>query len=111
MEGSVDDALDLLISTRLPAGAEREPSKEKLRTLPRVERAPATPAEAVRVLVEATDDQIGTATGEVLTPGPASVGGDRAGRGASAADRGPVEAIRAHLAGRFAMVRPFLPRR
>jgi hypothetical protein len=73
---SVDDALDLLyllIATRLLARAERESSKEKLRTLPRVEKASATLAEAVRVLIEATDDQVDVATGEILAPGLASV--------------------------------------
>lgn len=69
---SVEDTLDLwdlLIAIRLLARAERESSKEKLRTLPRVERASATLAEAVRVLIEATDDQVDVATGEVLAPG------------------------------------------
>ncbi|GAA3616278.1 hypothetical protein GCM10022419_121950 [Nonomuraea rosea] len=128
---SVDDALDLLdllIATRLLARAERESSKEKLRTLPRVERASATLAEAVRVLIEATDDRVDVATGEVLAPGPASV--DEVWAAIEAVvprqqltaaleaiieltpptDSDADEAWRAMLVGRFAMVRPFLSR-
>ncbi|MER5322946.1 DUF4158 domain-containing protein [Streptosporangium roseum] len=126
--GDALDLLDLLIATRLLARAEQESSKEKLRTLPRVERASATLAEAVRVLIEATDDQIDTATGEVLAPGLASV--DEVWAAIEAvvprqqltaaleaitkltppADSDADEAWRAMLVGRFAMVRPFLPR-
>ncbi|SNT47897.1 Tn3 transposase DDE domain-containing protein [Streptosporangium subroseum] len=128
---SVDDALDLLdllIATKLLARAERESSKEKLRTLPRVERASATLAEAVRVLIEATDDQVDIATGEVLGPGLASV--DEVWARIEAvvprreltsalaaiteltppADSDADEAWRAMLVSRFATVRPFLPR-
>ncbi|MFI6182986.1 Tn3 family transposase [Nonomuraea sp. NPDC051191] len=127
---SVDDALDLLdllIATRLLARAERESSKEKLRTLPRVERASATLAEAVRVLIEATDDQVDVATGEILAPGLASI--DEVWAAIEAvvsrqqltaaleaiieltppADSDADEAWRAMLVGCFAMVRPFLP--
>nr|WP_055501706.1 DUF4158 domain-containing protein [Nonomuraea pusilla] len=128
---SVDDALDLLdllIATRLLARAKRESAKEKLRTLPRVERASATLAEAVRVLIEATDDQVDVATGEVLAPGLASVQEvwaaieavvPRAQLTAALeaiteltppADSDADEPWRAMLVGRFAMVRPFLSR-
>ncbi|GAB3910708.1 hypothetical protein [Microbispora bryophytorum] len=48
---AVDDALDLLevlIATKLLARAERESAREKMKTLPRVERASAKLAAAVQ---------------------------------------------------------------
>lgn len=83
---------------------------------------------AVRVLIEATGDQVDVATGEVLTPAPASVQEVRAAIEAvvprqqlTAAleaiieltpptDSDADESWRAMLVGRFTMVRPFLPR-
>jgi len=127
---SVDDALDLLdllIATRLLARAERESAREKLRTLPRVERASAALAEAVRVLIKATVDQIDADTGEVVALGLTSVDEvwarieavvprrELASAVAAIAELTPPadsdadEAWRAMLVSRFATVRPFLP--
>ena len=66
---AVDDALDLLdlmITTKLLARAERESAKERLRTLPRLGLASAKLAAAVQVLIAATEDVLDpdAATGE-----------------------------------------------
>lgn len=126
---SIDDALDLLdflIATRLLARAERESAKEKLRTLPQVERASAKLAAAVKALIDATDDEIDAATGEVVRPGLDSVEQvwerieaavprrDLASALSAIAQLAPApdsdtdEAWRASLVNRFATVRPFL---
>ncbi|MEU7889813.1 hypothetical protein AB0B54_30290 [Microbispora bryophytorum] len=62
----MDDALDLLevlIATKLLARAERESAREKMKTLPRVDRASAKLAAAVQALIEATSEQVDTGTG------------------------------------------------
>ncbi|MFH8642302.1 Tn3 family transposase [Streptomyces goshikiensis] len=72
---AVDDALDLLevlIATKLLAKAERETVKEKIRTLPRVERASAKLATAFQVVFETTSELVDTDTGEVSGPAVAS---------------------------------------
>lgn len=71
----IDDALDLLevlIATKLLAKAERETVKEKIRTLPRVERASAKPATVFQVVFDTTAEQADTDTGEVSGPKVAS---------------------------------------
>ncbi|MFJ9775391.1 Tn3 family transposase [Kitasatospora sp. NPDC101157] len=68
---AVDDALDLLevlIATRLLARAERDTAKEKLRTLPKVERAGAKLATAFQVVFDTTAEQVDTDTGEITPP-------------------------------------------
>lgn len=68
---AVDDALDLLevlIATKLLARAERETAKEKLKTLPRVERASAKLAAAFQVVFDSTSEQVDTDTGEISPP-------------------------------------------
>lgn len=68
---AVDDALDLLevlVATRLLARAERDTAKEKLRTLPKDERAGAKLAVALQVVFETTAEQVDTTTGEVTEP-------------------------------------------
>ncbi|MFI5774981.1 Tn3 family transposase [Streptomyces sp. NPDC051658] len=68
---AVDDALDLLevlIATKLLARAERETAKEKMKTLPRVERAGAKVATAFQVVFDTTSEQVGTDTGEISAP-------------------------------------------
>ncbi|EXU64948.1 transposase [Streptomyces sp. PRh5] len=68
---AVDDALDLLevlIATKLLARAERETAKEKLRTLPRVERASAKLAAAFQIVFDTTSEQVDTDTGEIAPP-------------------------------------------
>ncbi|MFH9959656.1 Tn3 family transposase [Streptomyces roseolus] len=68
---AVDDALDLLevlFATKLPAKAERETAKEKMKTLPRVERAPAKPATAFQVVFDTTSEPVDTDTGKVTGP-------------------------------------------
>ncbi|MFF8653793.1 Tn3 family transposase [Streptomyces huasconensis] len=68
---AVDDALDLLevlIATKLLARAERESAKEKLKTLPRVERASAKLATAFQVVFDTTSEQVDTDTGEIAPP-------------------------------------------
>ncbi|KUL48527.1 transposase [Streptomyces violaceusniger] len=68
---AVDDALDLLevlISTKLLARAERETAKEKLKTLPRVERASAKLAAAFQIVFDSTSEQVDTDTGEITPP-------------------------------------------
>ncbi|AOP47929.1 Tn3 family transposase [Streptomyces lydicus] len=68
---AVDDALDLLevlIATKLLARAERETAKEKLKTLPRVERASAKLAAAFQIVFDTTSEQVDTGTGEISPP-------------------------------------------
>lgn len=68
---AVDDALDLLevlIATKLLAKAERETAKEKMKTLPRVERAGAKLATAFQVVFDTTAEQVDTDTGEISPP-------------------------------------------
>lgn len=68
---AVDDALDLLevlIAAKPLARAERETAKEKLKTLPRVERAGAKLAAAFRVVFDTTSEQVDTAIGEIAPP-------------------------------------------
>nr|WP_235883850.1 DUF4158 domain-containing protein [Saccharopolyspora elongata] len=131
---AVDDALDLLdvlISSKLLARAERESAKEKLRTLPKLGKASAKLAAAFGVLWEVTgahDDLAEQAAdaGDVVEP--VSLGQvwaeieavvprselaaalvavvELAGPPDSDAD----EAWRSELVKRFATVRPFLPR-
>ncbi|MEE1805512.1 DUF4158 domain-containing protein [Streptomyces sp. BE133] len=67
---AVDDALDLLevlIATKLLAKAERETVKEKMKTLPRVERASAKLASAFQVVFDTTSELVAD-TGEVTGP-------------------------------------------
>jgi hypothetical protein len=68
---AVDDALDLLevlVATKLLARAERDTAKEKLKTLPKVERAGAKLATAFQVVFDTTSEQVDTDTGEVSSP-------------------------------------------
>ncbi|MFE5843842.1 Tn3 family transposase [Streptomyces niveus] len=68
---AVDDALDLLevlVATKLLARAERDTAKEKLKTLPKVERAGAKLATAFQVVFDTTSEQVDTDTGEVSPP-------------------------------------------
>lgn len=126
---AVDDALDLLevlIATKLPARAERESAKEKLKTLPRVERASAKLATAFQVVFDTTSEQVDTDTGEIAPPKVESLEGMWAAieqvvprhelAAAIAAlfeltpplDSDADEAWRAMLVNRFGTVRPFL---
>ncbi|AGI86439.1 MULTISPECIES: Tn3 family transposase [Streptomyces] len=126
---AVDDALDLLevlIATKLLARAERESAKEKLKTLPRVERASAKLATAFQVVFDTTSEQVDTDTGEIAPPKVESLEGMWAAieqvvprhelAAAIAAlfeltpplDSDADEAWRAMLVGRFGTVRPFL---
>ncbi|WP_331761108.1 Tn3 family transposase (plasmid) [Streptomyces anulatus] len=68
---AVDDALDLLevlIATKLLAKAERETAKEKMKTLPRVERAGAKLATAFQIVFDTTSEQVDIDTGEMNPP-------------------------------------------
>ncbi|MEU1941797.1 Tn3 family transposase [Streptomyces sp. NPDC020125] len=68
---AVDDALDLLevlVATRLLARAERETAKQKLKTLPRMERAGIRLATAFRVVFDTTSEQVDTESGEISPP-------------------------------------------
>ncbi|MBC9713484.1 Tn3 family transposase [Streptomyces sp. TRM66268-LWL] len=68
---AVDDALDLLevlIATKLLARAERETAKQKMKTLPRVERASAKLATAFQVVFSTTSEHVDTDTGEIAPP-------------------------------------------
>nr|WP_244190164.1 hypothetical protein [Streptomyces hygroscopicus] len=68
---AIDDALDLLevlIATKLLTRAERETAKEKLKTLPRVERASAKLAAAFQIVFDTTSEQVDTDTGEISPP-------------------------------------------
>ncbi|MEU4359422.1 Tn3 family transposase [Streptomyces virginiae] len=126
---AVDDALDLLevlIATKLLARAERESAKEKLKTLPRVERASAKLATAFQVVFDTTSEQVDTDTGEIAPPKVESLEGMWAAieqvvprhelAAAIAAlfeltpplDSDADEAWRAMLINRFGTVRPFL---
>lgn len=126
---AVDDALDLLevlIATKLLAKAERESAKEKLKTLPRVERASAKLATAFQVVFDTTSEQVDTDTGEIAPPKVESLEGMWAAieqvvprhelAAAIAAlfeltpplDSDADEAWRAMLINRFGTVRPFL---
>ncbi|MFF3159499.1 Tn3 family transposase [Streptomyces sp. NPDC057910] len=123
---AVDDALEVLIATKLLAKAERETVKEKIRTLPRVERASAKLATAFQVVFDTTSEQVDTDTGEVSGPKVASfeamweqieaVVPRRELAAAIAAlfeltpplDSDADEAWRAMLVTRFGTVRPFL---
>ncbi|MFC4016240.1 Tn3 family transposase [Nonomuraea purpurea] len=128
---AVDDALDLLdvlIATKLLARAERETAREKIKTLPRVERASAKLAAAVQVLIESTTEQVDTGTGEVFPPEADSVEAvwqrieavvprrelaaalAAIGELAPPLDSDADEAWRAQLVTRFPTVRPFLER-
>ncbi|MFE2195523.1 Tn3 family transposase [Streptomyces olivaceus] len=124
---AVDDALDLLevlIATKLLARAERESAKEKLKTLPRVERASAKLATAFQVVFDTTSEQVDT--GEIAPPKVESLEAMWAAieqvvprhelAAAIAAlfeltpplDSDADEAWRAMLVNRFGTVRPFL---
>ncbi|MFD7623526.1 Tn3 family transposase [Streptomyces sp. NPDC059802] len=126
---AVDDALDLLevlIATKLLAKAERETVKEKIKTLPRVERAGAKLATAFQVVFDTTSEQVDTDTGEVSPPKVETLTAmwerieavvPRAELAAAIAalfeltpplDSDADEAWRAMLVGRFGTVRPFL---
>ncbi|NUP42672.1 MAG: Tn3 family transposase [Streptomyces sp.] len=126
---AVDDALDLLevlIATKLLARAERESAKEKLKTLPRVERASAKVATAFQVVFDTTSEQVDTDTGEIAPPKVESLEAMWAAieqvvpRNELAAaiaalfeltpplDSDADEAWRAMLINRFGTVRPFL---
>ncbi|MFJ7784553.1 DDE transposase [Streptomyces albidoflavus] len=126
---AVDDALDLLevlIATKLLAKAERESAKEKLKTLPRVERASAKLATAFQVVFDTTSEQVDTDTGEFAPPKVESLEAMWAAieqvvprhelAAAIAAlfeltpplDSDADEAWRAMLVNRFGTVRPFL---
>lgn len=126
---AVDDALDLLevlIATKLLAKAERETVKEKIKTLPRVERAGAKLATAFQVVFETTSEQVDTDTGEISPPSVESFQAmweqieavvPRSELAAAIAalfeltpplDSDADEAWRAMLVTRFGTVRPFL---
>ncbi|GEB48648.1 MULTISPECIES: Tn3 family transposase [Streptomyces] len=126
---AVDDALDLLevlIATKLLARAERETAKEKLKTLPQVERASAKLATAFQVVLETTSEQVDVGTGEVTGPKVETVAAmweqieavvPREELAAAIAalfeltpplDSDADEAWRAMLVSRFGTVRPFL---
>ncbi len=100
---AVDDALDLLevlIATKLLARAERESAKEKLKTLPRVERASAKLATAFQVVFDTTSERAGRHRHrgdrpvEGREPG-GHVGRDRAGGAPPRAGGGDRRAVRA----------------
>jgi len=126
---AVDDALDLLdilITTKLLARAERESVRAKLKTLPQVERASVKLAAAVAVLLEVTAEQVDAATGQVRAPAAASVAAvwerieavvprrELSAALAAITELAPApdsdadEAWRALLVTRYATVRPFL---
>ena len=126
---AVDDALDLLevlVGTKLLARSERESARDKLKTLPRVERAGAKLAAAFKVVFEETAEQVDTTTGEIFPPAVATLEGmwerieavvpRRELAAALAAmfelapplDSDADEAWRRQLVGRFGTVRPFL---
>lgn len=58
----------MLVATRLLARAERETAKQKLKTLPRMERAGIRLATAFRVVFDTTSEQVDTESGEVSRP-------------------------------------------
>ncbi|MEU6202544.1 hypothetical protein ABZ814_02995 [Micromonospora musae] len=68
---AVDDAMDLLevlIATKLLARAERETAKQKLKTLPRMERAGIRLATAFRVVFDTTSEQVDIDTRGISPP-------------------------------------------
>nr|WP_244405742.1 MULTISPECIES: hypothetical protein [Streptomyces] len=104
----VDEALDLLevlIAAKLLARAERETAKEKLKTLPRVERASAQLAAAFQIVFDTTSEQVNTDTGEISPPEVETagddVGADRAGGAPARAGGGDRRAVRADPAARL----------
>ncbi|MCX4750311.1 Tn3 family transposase [Kitasatospora sp. NBC_01287] len=126
---AIDDALDLLevlVATKLLARAERDTAKEKLKTLPKVERAGMRLATAFQVVFDTTSEQVDTDTGEVTGPKVATFDAmwerieaviPRQELAAAIAalfeltpplDSDADEAWRAMLVGRFGTVRPFL---
>ncbi len=131
--GVVDDALDLLdvlISAKLLARAERESAKEKLSTLPKLGKASAKLAAAFGVLLEITganDDLASQAADDGATIEPVSLAQVWAEieavvprselaealvavvELAGPLDSDTDEAWRAELVKRFATARPFLP--
>lgn len=116
----------MLIATKLLARAERETAKEKLRTLPKVERAGAKLATAFQVVFDTTAEQVDTDTGEITPPKVDSLEtmweqieaviprGELAAAIAALFELTPPldsdadEAWRAMLVNRFGTVRPFL---
>lgn len=110
----------------LLAKAERETVKEKIKTLPRVERAGAKLATAFQVIFDTTSEQVDTDTGEVSPPKVETLTAmwerieavvPRAELAAAITalfeltpplDSDADEAWRAMLVGRFGTVRPFL---
>lgn len=58
----------MLIATKLLARAERETMKEKLKALPRVERASTKLATAFQIVFDTTSKQVDTDTGEISPP-------------------------------------------
>ncbi|WP_408990350.1 hypothetical protein [Streptomyces shenzhenensis] len=58
----------MLIATKLLARAERETAKQKLKTLPRMERAGIRLATAFRVVFDTTSEQVDTESGEISPP-------------------------------------------
>ncbi|CAL2074283.1 protein of unknown function [Streptomyces murinus] len=58
----------MLVATRLLARAERETAKQKLKTLPRMERARIRLATAFRVVFDTTSEQVDTESGEISRP-------------------------------------------
>ena len=126
---AVDDALDqldVLVATRLLARAERDTAKEKLKTLPKVERAGAKLAAALQVVLEETAEQVDTSTGEITAPKVATLAAmweaieavvprkELAAAVAAMVELAPPldsdadEAWRRMLVSRFSTVRPFL---
>ncbi len=126
---AVDDAVDLLevlIATKLLARAERETAKEKLKTLPRVERASVTVATAFQVVFDTTAESVDADTGQVSPPKVATLAAmweqieavvprrelaaaiEALFELAPPLDSDADEAWRAMLVGRFGAVRPFL---
>ncbi|NEA59636.1 Tn3 family transposase [Streptomyces sp. SID13666] len=126
---AVDDALDLLevlIATKLLAKAGRDTVKEKIKTLPRVERAGSKLATAFQVVFDTTSEQVDTDTGEISPPKVETLAAmweqieavvPRVELAAAIAalfeltpplDSDADEAWRAMLVTRFATVRPFL---
>ncbi|NKY60933.1 Tn3 family transposase [Nocardia flavorosea] len=117
---AVDDVLelfDLLMTTELLSKAERESKEEKLRRYPRVSRNAGKLAEAVRVLLEMVEIDQGIELGVVWDLIEAKVTGAALRSAVAVIDElvpagdAELDGQRAEeLAGRFATVRPFLPR-
>ena len=105
---AVDDALDLLdllITTKLLARAERESARERLRTLPRLGLASAKLAAAVQVLIAATEDVFDS---NAAGAEPSGDGG--AGTGEDPPDDGAGTAQPASLAEVWAQIEAVVPR-